>query len=96
MNGWPIEDDGPVRSTEHARPGAPGRGGSGRLVLGARPEAGVWLDGRRLGATPVDVELPAGPHTLALRSAEDGIARLLEVRIVEGRTIEHRVLLWDA
>ena len=94
MNGWPIEGGGPVRTASGRRPSCPG--GSGRLVLGTLPFAGVWLEGRRLGATPIDVERPAGAHTLCLRSAEDGIARLLEVTIVEGETVEHTVELWDA
>jgi hypothetical protein len=46
---------------------------TGTLALNALPWAEVWLDGQRLGETPIgNVQVPIGPHTLLFRHPELG------------------------
>ena len=66
---------------------------TGRLQLDAAPYAIVFLGSRRLGITPVDVELPAGPHTLTLRNPEQGIETTYRVTVAAGEVTSRRVSL---
>jgi serine/threonine-protein kinase len=66
---------------------------SGRLRLEATPYAVVSLDGKRLGITPIDVELPAATHTLTLRNPERGIDTTYRVQVVAGESVLRRVEL---
>ncbi len=65
----------------------------GRLLLDSTPYAVVSLDGKRLGITPIDVELPAATHTLLLRNPERGIETTYLVTVPEGDSIRRRVVL---
>ena len=47
-------------TTKAARPG------KGRVLVSVTPFADVYIDGRAVGTTPIDIELPAGPHTVRL------------------------------
>jgi len=67
--------------------------GTGRLVLDSVPYSVVTLDGKRLGITPIDVELPATTHTLALRNPEKGIETRYRVTVPAGARIEKRVVI---
>jgi eukaryotic-like serine/threonine-protein kinase len=53
----------------------------GRLIVETRPWTVVKLDGRRVGVTPLAVEVPVGAHKLLLENKETGLRRELEVRI---------------
>jgi hypothetical protein len=66
---------------------------TGRLRLSATPYAVVSLDGRRLGITPIDVELPATAHTLTLRNPERRIETTYRVQIVAGESLSRRLEL---
>ncbi len=66
---------------------------TGRLVLDSTPYAVVTLHGKRLGITPIDVELPAATHTLGLRNPERGIETTYLVTIPAGQSIRRRVAL---
>jgi hypothetical protein len=46
---------------------------NGVLAMNALPWAEVWLDGQRLGETPLgNVQVPIGPHNLVFRHPELG------------------------
>lgn len=48
----------------------------GRLSINAQPWADVWLDGERLGVTPIgNLEVPIGSHELVFRHPEHGERR---------------------
>jgi serine/threonine protein kinase len=70
------------RSTRTAAPPAPRRDGPpGRLFIDAAPWATIYLDGERLGVTPlVGVTVPSGPHTLKA-VAEDGRTQALRIDV---------------
>ncbi|HEY0252815.1 MAG TPA: serine/threonine-protein kinase [Kofleriaceae bacterium] len=72
----------PPRITQH-RIAPPG---TGFFSIDAHPFAEIYIDGQKLGVTPlVHKPLPAGVHHVrAVRS--DGTAKQLDVTIVEGRT----------
>jgi serine/threonine-protein kinase len=67
--------------------GAPARsvgraGLSGWLTLDTEPWASVYLDGRRLGVTPLArVPLPAGRHKLSIDAEDKGRRQPLIVRV---------------
>jgi serine/threonine protein kinase len=65
----------------------------GRLVLDSTPYAVVSLDGKKLGITPIDVELPAATHTLTLRNPEQGLETSYRVTIPPGERVSRRVAL---
>lgn len=66
---------------------------TGRLQLDAAPYAVVFLGARRLGITPIDVELPAGAHTLTLRNPEQQIETTYRVTIGADQVVSRRVAL---
>lgn len=65
----------------------------GRLQLDAAPYAIVFLGSRRLGITPIDVELPAGAHTLTLRNPEQQLESTYRVTIGADQVVTRRVAL---
>ena len=66
---------------------------TGRLIFDSTPYSVVSLDGKRLGITPIDVELPATKHTLALRNPERGIETTYLVTVPAGRSIRRKVAI---
>lgn len=61
------------------------------LVVISRPWSNVKVDGRRLGPTPVRIELEPGRHRLELRSGDGRIFRdRITVRAGETRRVMHR------
>ncbi len=55
---------------------------TGRLSIVTTPWSNVYLDGRRIGQTPlIGVELPAGRHVLDLRNPEEDIQTRYPVTI---------------
>jgi serine/threonine-protein kinase len=62
--------------------------GPGRLTFDTVPWTEVFLDGKKLGVTPlVELALPAGRHTLRLVNAEKQIDRGYEVTISTDETL---------
>ncbi|MBW1808753.1 MAG: serine/threonine protein kinase [Deltaproteobacteria bacterium] len=59
----------------------------GRLRLATSPWTTVYFKGEKLGVTPlVDLELPAGKHTLRAVNPGKGIDRKIQVVILPGQT----------
>ena len=56
----PVAKPSGPATTKGARPG------KGRVLVSVTPFADVYIDGRAVGTTPIDIELPAGPHTVRL------------------------------
>ena len=83
----------PPLATKTARPKtapraktAPKRRSPGRLTIDTRPWTEVFLEGRRLGMTPLQgVKLPAGRHRLRLSNGQAGIDTTVTVKIRPGR-----------
>jgi serine/threonine protein kinase len=65
----------------------------GRLRLDSTPYAVVSLEGKKLGITPIDVELPAATHTLMLRNPEQGLETRYRVTIPAGESVSRRIAL---
>jgi serine/threonine-protein kinase len=57
----------------------------GRVILQVQPSAEVFNGARRLGmsssSAPLELELPAGQHTLTLKNAELGVTRRITVKV---------------
>jgi serine/threonine protein kinase len=68
------------------------RGPTGTLRVTTTPWSEVFEGGRRLGETPMQIELPAGRHALTLR-AEGRPAHSETVEIREGEVTRVRVIL---
>jgi serine/threonine-protein kinase len=68
------------------------RGSTGTLRVTTTPWSEVFEGGRRLGETPMQIELPVGRHALTLR-AEGRPARNETVEIREGEVTRVRVIL---
>ncbi len=92
-----------LRAAAQARPGprdprpdssrqASARGPTGTLRVATTPWSEVFEGGRRLGETPLQIELPAGRHTLTLRSP-DRPARTEPVEIRAGEVTRVRLIL---
>ena len=49
---------------------------TGRVNLNAAPWAEVWIDGQRIGDTPIgNLDVPIGPHEIVVRHPEHGEKR---------------------
>ncbi|MHB8418750.1 MAG: protein kinase domain-containing protein [Myxococcales bacterium] len=86
--------DGPVR-TEHA--GAPSafrpRQGPGYLTIRSSPWCDVYLDGSKIGVTPIShYEVPAGKHGLLLKNDVEGASRKLTVDVAVGKEAKEAVV----
>jgi eukaryotic-like serine/threonine-protein kinase len=59
----------------------------GRIVLHVQPSSEVFVGSKRLGMTPLEpiqIELPAGQHTLTLKCAELSVTRRITVKVPAG------------
>jgi serine/threonine-protein kinase len=66
----------------------------GQLTLDTTPWTNVYLNGRKLGETPLlKVSVPAGRQTLQLVNEEEGIKKRIEVEIEPGKTTVKRMKL---
>lgn len=65
----------------------------GRLILDSVPYAVVFEGDKKLGLTPIDVELPAATHTLLLRNPEHGLEATYRVRVEAGERVQRRIAL---
>lgn len=72
-------------------PTRPAVKGRGKLTLRTKPRAAVYLNGRRIGETPlVNLSVPAGLLTLRLVRSDTKAEQLLEVEVVPNRTTVKR------
>ncbi len=84
-------DAGTPVATAETRPTRPAVKGRGKLSLKTTPRATVYLNGRRIGDTPiVNLSVPAGTLTLRLVRADTGEEASLEVDISPNRTTARR------
>lgn len=65
---------------------------TGRVMITSNPWAKVFCQGRQLGVTPLQVDLPAGHHLLVLEGA-DGMRVEREVVVEAGKDISLKVRL---
>src|SRR5690606_26089296 len=87
-----IEPDGEQAATARAflaeAQGAPARIAMGRLKLSSTPEGLiVMLDGAKIGVTPLERDLAAGPHAIVLIDGETRVGERT-VQITAGATAE--------
>jgi hypothetical protein len=74
-------------------PTAPPQPGATCLVsLGSRPWADVWLDGRRVGFTPLsDLAVTCGPHDIVFTSTRLGVERRISITARPGEKVKRIV-----
>lgn len=66
--------------------------GKGTLTINTEPWSEVWVDGKKLGMTPLAYkELPAGRHKLVLKNPRLKLKKTVWVRIQPGKTTEMEV-----
>ncbi len=87
-----VRDPGSRPPTPRGEPRATPSAATGTLRVATTPWSVVFEGSRRLGETPLQVELPAGRHVLTLR-ASDRPARTETVEITEGEVTRVRVIL---
>jgi serine/threonine-protein kinase len=68
--------------------------GKGTLTINTRPWSEVWVDGKKLGLTPLAYkELSAGRHKLVLKNPRLKLKKTLWIRIHPDKTTEMDVNL---
>jgi hypothetical protein len=93
-----LETPAPPLAAGEPPPPAPVAGRAARpechLSLGSRPWAEVWIDGRRVGVTPL-VSLPVrcGKHDLLFLSREANVERRETIVVPEGQSVKKVVTL---
>ena len=66
--------------------------GNGTLTVNARPYGTVFIDGRKVGVTPiVKYTLPGGRHTVRVQSSVDGSTRSFHVNIEPDKAVRRNV-----
>jgi serine/threonine-protein kinase len=66
--------------------------GKGSLTINTQPWSEVWVDGKKLGLTPLAYkELPAGRHKLVLKNPRLQLKKTVWIRIQPGKTTEMEV-----
>ncbi len=86
----PAPNDSPTGAAATTPAGdAPPSEEPARLDVNAIPWAEVWIDGRRVGDTPLfDVRVAPGPHALELRNPALGASRTLRLDLSAGESRE--------
>jgi serine/threonine protein kinase len=68
--------------------------GTGVLRINSRPWAELTIDGRPAGNTPqMNLQLPAGVHTVRLSNPQFGLTKTIKVQIAAGRVVTQVVSL---
>jgi serine/threonine-protein kinase len=83
----PPDSEAPLKSSK-ARASR-----KGRVILHVQPPAEIFLGSQRLGSTsrqPLELSLPAGQHTLTLKSTGLGVTRQLTVKVPAGGKVTLR------
>jgi serine/threonine-protein kinase len=82
--------------TRHRSPKPKPKAKPGRLTIRTIPYSEVYLDGRKLGTTPVaNIELAAGSHRLRFVNRAENIATTRRVRIRPGQVTRLSIKLRD-
>jgi serine/threonine-protein kinase len=87
----------PAKSVEAPPPEAkprPKAVAKGKLTIDSVPWSEVFLNGKKLGDTPlVDYPMPAGVHVLKLVNDDKGVKSSIEVEILAGKTTVKKLKL---
>jgi eukaryotic-like serine/threonine-protein kinase len=84
----------PAASKRRIRPRRPRRRRTGRLTLNTEPWTAVFIDGRRVGETPIEgLALSSGFHSMLLVNRGEKISRTLRIRISPGKTLRKVLVL---
>lgn len=82
----PPRTPGQAPTSAPSAPNAGEASGPGTLQVVVLPWADVSVDGKPMGTTPIaPIQLPPGPHSVALRNAELGASRSFSVVIKPGQ-----------
>jgi serine/threonine-protein kinase len=57
------------------------QGSTSAVSLGTTPPANVWIDGTKLGVTPLTLPLAFGPHKVRFESIEAGLNKIVLLRV---------------
>ncbi|WP_239470833.1 serine/threonine-protein kinase [Archangium violaceum] len=91
----PAQERSPVKPKQPA-PGTSRGAFKGTLELRVRPYATVYVDGKRMGDTPLrPLELPAGPHTVKLVNPSIPKEKLLVVDVKAGQNSLEKINLLE-
>ncbi len=91
----PVEEP-PPRPRPRPRPRPPrprvASGPAGKIRIGSKPWATVFVDGRKRGTTPLILKVPPGRHTVRLVNPQFGIKKTFVVNVPAGgsKTIIYR------
>jgi serine/threonine-protein kinase len=81
-------DEPPAAAGTSASAAGPARRGSGTLDVNARPWADVYLDGRKVGQTPLRLpKVRAGRHVVQLVNPDLGAKKKIGVKVRAGATV---------
>ena len=58
------------------------------LAVDVRPWAEVWLDGQKIGFTPLVRQIPTGKHTLSLKNASLKYEKTFPIRAKKGKKVK--------
>ena len=82
----------PVKPRERPRPVPPRPAGKGKLFLDAKPWATIYVDGKRLGVTPIIGDtLTAGDHTIKAVT-EDGRTKTMRITVPADGDVRKKVV----
>ena len=79
----------PLRDNPPPPPPPPTGEGKARLSVQSNPWAIVYLDGKKLGQTPIsELDIPAGPHELHLVNSQLDISKDIRINARAGETVK--------
>lgn len=55
------------------------------LAVDVRPWAEVWVGGQKVGHTPMQVQLPPGPHKVELKNPEAKFSKTYRIKARKGK-----------
>ncbi len=89
-----VDEDVFEKETKLGAGGADG--GECSVSLGSKPWSEVWIDGKKVGPTPlVDHKLPCGKHKISFKNPELNIERKESVTVRAGEKLKKVVALVD-
>jgi eukaryotic-like serine/threonine-protein kinase len=55
------------------------------LAVDVRPWAEIWIDGKKVGHTPMQVQLPPGPHKVELKNPDIKFSKIYKIKARKGK-----------
>jgi eukaryotic-like serine/threonine-protein kinase len=84
----------PAPKPEKPRPAPPKAAARGKMTIDTVPWSEVFLNGKKLGDTPlVDYPMPAGLHVLKLVNEDKGLKSSVEIEVQPGKTTVKKLKL---